>query len=111
MAGSVNKATILGNVGNEPEHKQLPNDGQVVSFSIATSEKYKDKDGNQQEQTEWHRCVAFGKLAGIIQQYVKKGDKLYVEGKLKTRSYDDANGVTKYTTEIVVKEMVMIGNK
>lgn len=105
----VNKVIILGNVGQDPEVKQTANN-QVASLSVATSESWTGKDGQRQEKTEWHRCVAWGKLAEIIGQYVKKGSKVYIEGKLQTRSWDQ-DGVKRYATEIVVSEMQMLGDK
>lgn len=101
---SVNKAIILGNCGNDPEIRQNQNGEDIANFSIATSESWKDKaTGEKKEKTEWHRVVAFGSLAGIVKNYVKKGSKLYIEGQLQTRKWTDNNGVEKYTTEIVLK--------
>lgn len=99
----VNKVILVGNVGQDPEVRYLPNGGSVANISLATSESWMDKNTNQkQEKTEWHRVVFFGKLADIVSQYVKKGSKLYVEGKLQTRKWQDQSGQDKYTTEIVV---------
>ena len=107
----VNKVILIGAVGKDPEQKSLPSGGMVVNFSLATSESWKDKNtGNQQESVEWQRLVAFGKLAEIIAQYVKKGSKLYVEGSLKTRSWEQ-DGLKRYATEIVVSEMQMLDSK
>jgi single-strand DNA-binding protein len=107
----VNKVILIGSVGKDPEQKNLPSGGMVVNFSLATSESWKDKQtGEQQELTEWHRCVCFGKLAEIIAQYVKKGSKLYIEGSLRTRSWEQ-EGVKRYATEIVVSEMQMLDGK
>lgn len=107
----VNKVILLGNVGGEVESKTMPNGNAVVNFSLATSESWKDKaTGQQQEAVEWHRLVAFGKLAEIIAQYVKKGSKLYIEGSLKTRSWEK-DGAKHYATEIVVSEMQMLDGK
>ncbi len=98
---SVNKAIILGVLGKDPEVKYLQDGKAVASFSIATSERWKDKNtGEQKEQTEWHKVTAFGKTAEIIGQYFKKGSKIYIEGKIKTRKWTDKEGVEKYTTEI-----------
>lgn len=112
---SVNKAIILGNVGNDPEIKTFENGNKVANFSIATSEKWKDKDGEQQESTEWHSIAVFGKLADIVEQYVSKGQQLYIEGKIKTRSWDDSDGNKRYSTEIVLNgfgdTLQMIGKK
>ena len=107
----VNKVILLGNVGNDVESKVMPSGGTVVNFSVATSESWKDKNtGEQKEAVEWHRCVCFGKLAEIIAQYVKKGSKLYIEGSLRTRSWEK-DGAKRYATEIVVSEMQMLDGK
>lgn len=101
-ARGVNKAIILGNLGNDPELRSLPNGGSVANLSIATSEEWKDKQGQKQEKVEWHRVTVFGKLADIVGQYLKKGSKVYIEGKIQTRKWQDQQGQDKYTTEIVV---------
>ena len=107
----VNKVILLGNVGNDPESKSLPGGGTVVNFSMATSESWKDKNtGEQKEVSEWHRVVAFNRLAEIIVEYVKKGSKLYIEGSLRTRSWDQ-DGQKRYATEIVASEMQMLDGK
>lgn len=106
---SINKVILVGRVGQNPEVKQIPN-GSVANFSLATSESYKDKNGEKVETTEWSNCVAFGKLGEIIGQYVVKGSLLYVEGKLKTDKYTK-DGVDKYSTKIVINEMKMLGGK
>lgn len=104
----VNKVILVGNVGNDPEIRYMPNGNAVANLSIATSETWKDKNsGDQQEKTEWHRVVFFNRLAEIVEQYVKKGSKLYIEGRLQTRSWDQ-DGVKRYTTEIVGNEMQML---
>ena len=112
---SVNKAIILGNVGNDPEIKTFDNGNKVANFSIATSEKWTDKQGEKQEQTEWHNVAVFGKLADIVESYVKKGQQLYIEGKIKTRSWEDADGQKKYMTEIALygfdDTLQMLGKK
>ena len=111
MKRGVNKVILVGSVGKDPESKVMPNGNAVVNFSLATSESWKDKNsGQQQESVEWHRCVCFGKLAEIIAQYVKKGSKLYLEGSLKTRSWEK-DGVKQYATEIVISEMQMLDGK
>ena len=97
---SVNKVIIVGFVGKPPETRVMQEGNSVTSFSVATSEKYKDKTGQQKELTEWHRISCFGKLSEITSLYVKKGSQLYIEGKITTRSWKDANGVQKYSTEI-----------
>ncbi len=105
MAGSVNKVILVGNVGQDPEVRQFQNGGQVCSFSLATSENWKDKNtGERREKTEWHRISVFNEgLIRVIQSYVKKGSKLYIEGQLETRKWQDQNGVDKYSTEIVLR--------
>lgn len=107
---SLNKAMIIGNLGKDPELKYMPNGKAVVSFSIATSQKWKDNDGNPQEKTEWHNVTAFDKLAEIIGEYVKKGSKVYIEGRLQTDKWEK-DGVTHYTTKIIASQMVMLGGK
>lgn len=108
MSRSVNKVTLIGTVGRDPETRFSPGGSAIANFSIATNESYNDKNtGQKVEQTEWHRIVAFGKLAEIIQQYVKKGSKLYIEGKLKTNEWEK-DGIKRYSTDIIVNEMVML---
>ena len=107
----INKVIIVGNVGQEPEVKQTTNGGTIVNLSIATSESWKGKDGNQQERTEWHRVVFFNRLAEIVEQYVKKGSKLYIEGSLRTRKWQTPNNEDRYTTEIVASEMQMLDSR
>ena len=112
MSSSVNEVTILGRLGGDPELKYTPNGTAVAQFSVATSEKWKDKQTQQdQEKTEWHRIVVWGKLAEICNQYLKKGKQVFLKGSLQTRSWDDKNGQKRYTTEIVVKDMVMCGDR
>ena len=112
MSG-VNKVIILGRIGQDPTVNYMPNGNAVANISVATSEKWKDKQtGQQQESTEWHRVVIFGKLAEICGEYLRKGSEVYFEGKLKTRKWTDQQGVEKYTTEIVVDmggQMQMLG--
>lgn len=107
----VNKAVILGNVGDDPSIRFMPNGKAVANFTVATSEQWKDQQGQKQEKTEWHRCTAYDKLAEIIGEYVKKGSKLYLEGKLQTRKWQDQQGQDRYTTEIIVSEMQMLDGK
>lgn len=103
MAGSLNKVELIGNLGNDPEFRTLPNGNGVAQLSIATSETWKDKQtGEKKEKTEWHRVVIFGKLAEIASQYLRKGSKVFIEGALQTRKWHDQAGVERYTTEIVV---------
>lgn len=105
MAGSVNKVILVGNVGQDPEVRQFQNGGQVCSFSLATSENWKDKaTGERREKTEWHRISIFSEgLIRVVQSYVKKGSKLYIEGQLETRKWQDKNGQDRYTTEVVLR--------
>ena len=112
MAKSVNKVILLGNVGKDPEIKVLPSGQPVANFSIATSERYKDQQGNWQDRTEWHNMTAYGKLAEIVRDYVKKGNKLYTEGRLTTRSWDDKeSGKKVYRTEIVVGDLSLLSGR
>ena len=107
----VNKVILVGNVGNDPEVRYMPNGNAVANISIATSDSWKDRNtGEQQERTEWHRVVFFKRLEEIVEQYVKKGTKLYLEGRLQTRSYEQ-DGVKKYSTEIVANEMQMLDSR
>lgn len=110
MAG-VNKVTILGRLGKDPEVKSTQQGTSVVNFTVATSENWKDKNGEKQEKTEWHRIVAFAKLADIIAKYAKKGGQVYIEGKIQTRSWKDKDGQTKYTTEIIAQTFQFVGSK
>lgn len=106
---SLNKVQIIGNLGRDPEIKTIPSGQKVASFSLACSEKY-TKDGQKVEKTEWINCKAWGKLAEIIEKYVKKGNQIYVEGKLETQTFEK-DGVKRYKTEIVVNNMLMLGGK
>ncbi len=105
MAYSINKVTLVGNIGNEPEVKTFQNGNKVVNLSLATSERWKDKEtGDMKSNTEWHRVVIFNPiLADIAEKYVKKGSKIYLEGQLQTRKWQDSNGTDKYTTEVVLQ--------
>ena len=105
MAGSLNKACIIGNLGQDPEVRNLPSGGKVVNLSIATSESWKDKNtGERRERTEWHRIVIFSEgLAKVAEQYLKKGAKVYVEGQIQTRKWQDQDGKDRYSTEIVLQ--------
>lgn len=108
----VNKVTIIGNLGNDPEVKFLPNGNAVANLTVATSESWKDKNtGENKEITEWHRCVAYGKVAEICGEYLTKGSKVYLEGKLKTRKWQGQDGQDRYTTEIVFDQMQMLDSK
>ena len=107
----VNKVILVGNAGNDPEFRVMPNGNGVANVSLATSETWKDKNtGDQQEKTEWHRVIFFNRLAEIVEQYIKKGSKLYIEGRLQTRSWEQ-DGVKRYTTEIVASEMQMLDSR
>jgi single-strand DNA-binding protein len=112
MARGVNKAIIVGTLGQDPDVKYTASGSPVVNISVATNESWKDKtSGEQVEKTEWHRIVIFGKLAEIAAQYLKKGSQAYFEGKIQTRKWQDQTGNDKYTTEIVANEMQMLGGK
>ena len=110
MAG-VNKVILVGNLGKDPEIRHLENGTAVANFPIATSESYKDKEGSRVEQTEWHNVVVWRKLAEIAENYLKKGSQIYLEGKLRTRSWDDQQGNKKYTTEVVADSFTMLGKR
>ena len=108
----VNKVILVGTLGRDPETKTFPNGGSLTQFSIATSESWTDKNtGERKEHTEWHRIVASNRLGEIAQQYLKKGSKVYIEGKLKTRQWTDQNGQERYTTEISANELQMLDSK
>jgi single-strand DNA-binding protein len=112
MAKSVNKVILVGNVGKDPEIKFLPSGLPVANFSLATSERFKDKGGEWQDRTEWHNLTAYQKVAEIIRDYVKRGSKLYIEGRIQTRSWDDqASGQKKYRTEIIVNDLVLLSGR
>ncbi len=108
---SVNKAIVIGRLGNDPEVKELPSGQKVANFSIATSENWNDKTGQKQERTEWHRIVVWGKTAEICAQYLSKGRQVYLEGRLQTRSWEDNQGQKRYTTEIVANTVQFLGAK
>jgi single-strand DNA-binding protein len=111
MAKSVNKVILLGNVGKDPDSKQTGGGTNVVSFSIATSDRTKSRNGEYEDRTEWHNCKAFGKTADVISQYVHKGTKIYVEGKIQTNSWEDKNtGERRYKTEIIVNDVCLISS-
>lgn len=111
MSGSLNCVHIIGVLGKDPEIRSIPNGSRVANFSVATNETYKDKSGETKKSTEWHRLVAWGKLVDIIEKYLKKGSSAYFQGKLTTRSWEDNNGVKKYSTEIVVYSLQLLGGK
>ena len=108
MAG-VNKVILVGNLGRDPEVRHLDNGRAVANFSLATSETYKNKQGERVTYTEWHNMVLWTPLAEIAEKYLKKGNQVYIEGKLTSRSYEDKDGVTKYITEVVGREMTLLG--
>jgi single-strand DNA-binding protein len=112
MARGINKVILIGNLGQDPEVKYMPNGGAVTNVTIATSESWKDKNtGEQKENTEWHRVVFFRRLAEIAGEYLKKGSKVYVEGRLQTRKWQDQQGNDRYTTEIIANDMQMLDSR
>jgi len=112
MAGSVNKVILIGNLGKDPEVRYLEGGTAVANFTLATSETYKDRNtGEKKSITDWHNIVVWRGLAELVEKYLKKGSKIYVEGKLKTRSWKDQDGNTRYTTEIVADNLTMLGGK
>jgi len=112
MASSVNKAIVLGNLGRDPEVRYTSGGQAVANFSVATSEQWTDKaSGNKQERTDWHKIVVWGKVAELCGQYLSKGRKVYVEGRLQTREWTDKEGKKNYTTEIVANQVVFLGSK
>lgn len=112
MSNGLNKVLIIGNLGSDPEIKYTSSGSAVANLSIATSERWKDRNtGEQKEQVEWHRVVLFSRLAEIAEQYLKKGSKVFVEGKLQTRDWEDAEGKKRYTTEVIAREMTMLDSR
>lgn len=111
MARSLNKAMLIGNLGQDPEIKYSANGLPICNMSIATTERYRDREGLEQEKTEWHRVVAFDKLAEICSEYLKKGSQVYFEGQIQTRQWQDSDGNTRYTTEIRARDMMMLGGR
>ncbi|MGV8933710.1 MAG: single-stranded DNA-binding protein [Gallionellaceae bacterium] len=107
---SVNKVILIGRLGKDPETRYMPNGEAVTNAAMATSENWKDKSGEKQEKTEWHNLVFYRRLAEIAGEYLKKGSQVYIEGKLQTRKWEK-DGVTRYTTEVIVNEMTMLGGK
>lgn len=108
---SLNKAQLIGRLGQDPEVRYTQSNTAVATLSVATSERYKDKNGEQVENTEWHRVVAWGRLAEICEQYLKKGSLVYIEGPIQTRSWEDNQGQKRYTTEIKALQMTMLDSK
>jgi single-strand DNA-binding protein len=113
VSRSLNKVMLIGNLGNDPEVRSTTGGNRVATFSLATSRTWNDASGSKQEKTEWHRCVVWNSktstLADIVEKYVKKGDKLYVEGRVEYRQWQDKDGQTRYSTEINVRELIMLG--
>ena len=113
MSRSLNKVTLIGNLGNDPEVRSTSGGNRVASFSLATSRSWNNPQGDKQEKTEWHKCVVWNtkgsQLADIVEKYVKKGDKIYVEGRIEYRQWTDKENQTRYTTEINVRELIMLG--
>ena len=111
MSRGINKVILIGNLGSDPEIKISASGSTIANFTLATNERWKNSEGVQQEQTEWHRVVAFGRLAEICGEYLRKGRQVYIEGRLQTRSWEDKEGTKRYTTEIVLRDMQMLGTK
>lgn len=108
---SLNKVILIGNLGRDPEVRYLPSGQAVANFSLATSERFQDKENNWQERTEWHRVVFFGKVAEVVGQYLNKGSRVYVEGRIQTREWEGQDGQKRKTTEIVGQNMIMLGGR
>ena len=111
MANGLNKAILIGNLGKDPEIRYTPSGLGVANFNIATSESWTNKEGAKETRTEWHRIVAFGKLAEICGEYLSKGKQVYIEGRIQTRDWEDKDGIKRYTTEIVANQMLMLGSR
>ena len=112
MARGVNKVIIVGNLGNDPETRYMPSGSAVTNLSVATNESWKDKQtGEQKDRTEWHKVAMFGRLAEIAAEYLRKGSQVYIEGKLRTRKWQDQNGNDRWTTEVIADEMQMLGGR
>ena len=109
--GGVNKVILVGNLGKDPEVRSLESGTKVASFSLATSESYKNKDGQKVDQTEWHNVVMWRGLAEVAEKYLKKGSQIYLEGKIRTRTWDDKEGNKRYTTEIIADTFTMLGKR
>lgn len=107
----VNKVILVGNLGNDPEVRYMPNGNAVANVSLATSESWKDQQGNMQERTEWHKVTMYRRLAEVVGEYLKKGSQIYIEGKLQTRKWQDQQGQDRYTTEIIADQMQMLGGR
>lgn len=118
MSRSLNKATLIGNVGSDPEIRSTSNGSRVASFSLATGKQWNDQSGNKQEKTEWHKCIVWnnsrstgGGLVDVVERFVKKGSKLYVEGEIQYRQYQDKEGQTRYITEINVRDLILLDSR
>jgi single-strand DNA-binding protein len=111
MAKSVNKVILLGNVGKDPDIRSTPSGTMVANFTLATSDRFQDAQGNWQDRTEWHNLVAFKRTAEIVRDYVKKGSKLYIEGKIQTRTWDDKEGLKHYKTEVLVNDLSLLSGR
>ena len=112
MARGINKVILVGNLGQDPETRYMPSGSAVTNFTVATNESWKDKQtGEQKERTEWHRVAMFNRLAEIAAEYLRKGSQIYIEGKLRTRKWQDRDGNERYTTEIIADEMQMLGGR
>jgi single-strand DNA-binding protein len=109
MAGGINKVILIGYLGNDPEMRHTPNGAGVCEFRLATNEAWTDKQGQRQERTEWHRVVVWGKKAEVCSKYLSKGRQVYVEGRLRTRTWDDKDGNKRYTTEVVANDVQFLG--
>ncbi len=110
MARSLNKATLIGNVGGDPDVRTTPSGTRVGKLSLATNRSFQDRSGQQQELTQWHRLTFFGRLVDVVEQWVKKGDRLYIEGRIEYSQTQDEQGGTRYWTDIIVQEMIMLGS-
>ena len=108
---SVNRVILIGNIGKDPDIRHMPNGDAVANIGLATTESWKDKSGEKQEKTEWHKVAFFGKLAEIVGEYCKKGSAIYIEGRIQTRKWQDKEGQDRYTTEIIADRMQMLGGK
>ncbi len=111
MSRSVNKAILVGNLGADPEVRTTPSGSRVATLSVATNRRWTDRSGVQQEKTEWHRVVAWNNLAEIVERYLRKGDRVYVEGRIEYRQWQGQDGQTRYTTEVIARDMVMLGGR
>ncbi|KYC47858.1 MAG: single-stranded DNA-binding protein [Candidatus Methanofastidiosum methylothiophilum] len=109
--GTINKVILIGRLGQDPETRYLPSGTPVINFSVATNENWKNSDGEKQEKTDWHRISAFGKLAEIVQKYAHKGDRIYIEGRLSYRTYEDNEGTTRHATSVIAETIQLLGEK